>query len=80
MINFLINLGANINALARFRWTSLHEAAFAGNVDCVKMLIAAGADVNIGDIDDTTPLGIAIREGGEDDEVAEILRAAGGRE
>jgi ankyrin repeat protein len=48
-----------------------------GNVDSVKALIAAGADVNIADIQGETPLQMATFNAKAD--VVAILRAAGAK-
>lgn len=42
-----------------------------------ELLIAHGADVNVKDLDGTTPLGLAVKEGYE--ELAELLRQHGGQ-
>jgi ankyrin repeat protein len=63
---------AGINAQSADGSTALSIAAGAGAIDCVQILIAAGADVNIADNDGIMALGRA-----EDADVARMLVAAG---
>ncbi|WP_283135350.1 ankyrin repeat domain-containing protein [Rhizohabitans arisaemae] len=63
-------------------WTGLLEAVILGDgskryQEIVSLLVSAGADVNLADSQGVTPLGHA-REKGYD-EIAALLRAAGGR-
>ena len=46
--------------------TALHRAAFIGELNIVKLLVAKGADVNVADADGTTPLSCAALEGNLD--------------
>jgi ankyrin repeat protein len=43
--------------------TPLHIAAFAGHIGVLEGLIQAGADMNLQEKDNCTPLCLAIREG-----------------
>lgn len=52
----LLNRGAEVNAETDEMRTALHEACDHGNSDVVKILLDAGADVNIVDIEGNTPL------------------------
>ena len=58
--------------------TALYNAAQNGYTESVKVLIEAGADVNIPDFDGRTPLNRAII--GKHTAVVELLKAAGGKE
>lgn len=63
-------------------WTALLEAVVLGNggpvhTDIVRMLVKAGANVNIADRDGVTPLGHAARSGYKD--IAKILKDAGAK-
>jgi serine/threonine-protein phosphatase 6 regulatory ankyrin repeat subunit B len=59
----------------RFNSTALAIASSLGNVDIVRALLAAKADVNLAQCDGKTPLTLATENGHA--EVAELLRAAG---
>lgn len=57
-------------------WASpLHEAAFAGDVELVKLLVENGADVDDRDVQGVTPLILAIQAGHSD--IARVLIANG---
>jgi len=57
VLQLLLDAGVPVNAGARsMAGTALHHAAGSGSVPAVKVLIAAGADVNAVDSDRTTPL------------------------
>jgi ankyrin repeat protein len=53
----------------------IHDAALAGDVELVEMLIANDADVNARDVHGYTPLLLAIQEGHTD--IAKVLIANG---
>ena len=53
----------------------IHDAALAGDVELVEMLIANDADVNARDVHGYTPLLLAIQEGNTD--IAKVLIANG---
>jgi ankyrin repeat protein len=55
--------------------TALRRAAWFGRTACVKLLVEAGADLNMRDVDSKTALFYA--ESREHAESAELLRAAG---
>ena len=78
---FLLALGAKVNAVDDERKTPLFNAAFSGHIECAKVLLAAGAYVNQVDSDGNTPLDIALVDDeykSADSELAEMLKAAGG--
>jgi len=62
LVRWLLKSGANPNArtCAESKHTALHAAAWSGDLEMVKLLIAAGADMNARDMQyDGTPLGWA---------------------
>ena len=64
--NFLIAVGANVNALSRDGMPLLVYAVMRGHLDAIATLIAAGADVNHGSTPGSSalsPIGTAIRKG-----------------
>ena len=58
--------------------TALHMATFNGNIDCTRMLIAAGANMNLQDAQGRTALDSALEHEGLA-EVVHMLRPAGAR-
>ena len=58
----LLDTGANINGHSRvaFGWTPLISAIYHHKVDVVDLLLTCGADVNVSDDDNRTPLYWAI--------------------
>ncbi len=76
-----LRLGANPNTLSGDKNASplgrLIGGTWQERKDCIEALLAAGADINIGDRDGNTPLHrIAASTIGGDDKVAKILLAA----
>jgi uncharacterized protein len=55
----LINSGADINAQTNGGFTALMQAAKYGNIEIVKLLVSAGAELEIRDVDDKTALDYA---------------------
>ena len=53
---WLLDRGADINALTNFNWTPLHAAAFNGRLEFVRMLLDHGAAINSPDKSGRTPL------------------------
>lgn len=55
-----IEKGANVNyKYARDDTTALHKAVELEHIECVKILLEAGADINIKDINESAPLHFA---------------------
>lgn len=62
--NLLTEYATDINATEdRLQQTALHEAAFQGNIEMVDLLIRKGANVNVQNISQQTPLWIASSSG-----------------
>ncbi|EKX31200.1 hypothetical protein GUITHDRAFT_101089 [Guillardia theta CCMP2712] len=59
----LIERGGNISQVTRHGRTPLHYAADQGHLECARVLLNAGADTNLRDIDDRTPLQLAKNAG-----------------
>jgi ankyrin repeat protein len=58
LVRWLLSQGANVNAKAQA--TALHSAAWNGDLEMVKLLVAAGADISARDAEhDNTPAGFA---------------------
>jgi ankyrin repeat protein len=78
-IKVLMEAGAKVNDRQTvLGMTALYVAAQNGWTDSVRVLIDAGADVNISDTDGQTPLNRAIV--GKHTEVADLLRKAGAKD
>ncbi|MGC9317098.1 MAG: ankyrin repeat domain-containing protein, partial [Armatimonadota bacterium] len=73
----LIDHGTDIDAIDGSGNTPLHRAARRGDLDAAGLLISAGAQLNIANDDDRTPLAVA--EAGRHEAVAETLRGFGAR-
>src|SRR5215467_447592 len=58
-IRFLVDRGANVNAVGEFGWTAVHAAAFQGLNDVIEVLAAKGAKLDVMDRFGQTPLSIA---------------------
>ncbi|MGY8813810.1 MAG: ankyrin repeat domain-containing protein [Gammaproteobacteria bacterium] len=56
----LINLGADINAATETGWTALHAAAFIGATSLVRLLVEAGAKIDVMNGCGQTPMGLAL--------------------
>lgn len=62
LVRWLLSLGATANARAPWgsQGTALHSAAWNGDLEMVKLLIAAGADISARDVEhNNTPAGFA---------------------
>ncbi len=74
-LKILLEAGVNINQLASFGKTALHQAVSNKNKEMLKLLIRYGADINRRDARGDSPLGFALRSRQSD--VAECLIEAG---
>jgi uncharacterized protein len=75
-LQLLLRSGAQVNLIAEDRGsTALFDSALEKNKDMIKILIEAGADVNIQSKDGQTALVVVVGEG--DAEIVEILFKAG---
>lgn len=82
IVQELLTTRIAIDHVNRLGWTALLEAIILGGGDAahtevVRILVAAGADVNLGDGDGVSPLQHAVSRG--HGEIAAILRTAGAR-
>ena len=79
MVQFLIDKGARINARDYSRKTPLHDAAYTGHTQIVKILLANGAWVNARGTYGETPLFIAESSDKSNKEIIELLREHGAK-
>lgn len=73
----LLNKGANVNGHSKvtFGWTPLISAIYHNEGDIIDLLLARGADVNVGDNENRTPLYWAIVRWGENTNlIAELIQ------
>jgi len=76
VIKYLLDHGANANAVGTYEWTPLHCAATNGQTRAViKLVEYGGADINVQDSAGSTPLHCAARHGGR--EVVRYLMVRG---
>ena len=62
----LLQNGGDINAVDKYKYTALHDAAWEGHVDIVKVLIQNGADVDAVDEDTQMTLHTSSGQGHQD--------------
>src|SRR5262252_4681651 len=55
-VQTLLQKGANVNAAQADGARAIHWAVYNGDLELVKMLVAAGADVKVANRDGSTPL------------------------
>jgi len=58
-VTFLLNAGADINAMNEADFTALHGAAYRGLNEVIKILVDRGADINARDYRGRTPYRLA---------------------
>jgi ankyrin repeat protein len=57
---FLLDRGADVNAVGEFGWTPLHNAAYQGLTDVIELLVSRGAKTETKDKLGQTPLSISL--------------------
>jgi ankyrin repeat protein len=72
----LIRYGVIIDCKTEKLWTPLHIAVLFGDTEIARLLVHAGSNVNMQDIDDETALHIAVRQGHHDLVTMLITRGA----
>ncbi len=82
VVRELIKAGAPLDHVNNLGWTALIEAIVLGNggarhTQCVRDLLAAGANPNLADRNGTSPLSLAQGRGYQ--EMVRLITAAGGR-
>jgi ankyrin repeat protein len=73
----MLKSGTDPSIRTNFNWDPLHWAANNGNLEFVKLLVSAGADVNPISDQNTTPLDLAINE--NQLAIIEVLSRAGAK-
>jgi len=71
----LLQRGAQPNASQAGGFTCLHAAAYNGNVELASLLVAAGADLDVVNDAQQTPLDLAMQKGHQ--AAAELLLKVG---
>lgn len=74
VVAVLLDRGTNVNAAdSDQKWTALHFAAREGREELVRLLLAAGADVDAVDVFGDTPLWRAVMNAGTDPGTMTVL-------
>ena len=81
-VRLLLTTNIDIDHVNRLGWTALLEAIILGDgsntyVEIVQLLVEAGADINLPDADNVSPLSHALAR--KQAKIAELLRQAGAR-
>lgn len=79
-LKILLDKGAPVNSRNSQGYTALYIAAQRNNVQSVKMLLDAGANPDIGDLEERTPLAVVKTNGSRGAEVVALLQARGARD
>ena len=64
-MNFLLQNGASVNTLSRDGCNALHEAAFFGNTELMRLLVEAGSDIEVYAEASFRPMDVALAMGHE---------------
>lgn len=75
IVKSILYHGADVNAKNEAGWTALHHAANLDQLETVKMLVKAGANINARDIEGKTPLDIAKKSDFEPVRVQKYLQS-----
>ena len=80
IVQLLIDRGANLGMRGINDWTPLHHAASTGDIEAVRLLLAAGADPQLRTRIDTYATALEEAEAAGLADVASLLRQASGSE
>jgi ankyrin repeat protein len=73
-VEFLLSVGAQVDAVFPQKWTSLHLSAFLGNAEIVEVLLSHGADPSALDHSFLTPSNLALQQ--QHAKLSNILKTA----
>ena len=72
-VYLLVNNGADINCTDKELWTPLHAAATYGDVEMIEFLLSRGAYLLALNLEDNTPLDVAVEEMEEDEDMKDAV-------
>ena len=72
VVDFLVSVGADINAVDDQGNAPIHHAAMSNNVEIAQVLVDSGADINLENTEGNTPFEVAVEN--DSIEVVNILR------